>query len=268
MKTLVACLSVLLLLPRVALADDVAQPTSPAPAFVPPPPAVDPPLPGDEGGVDDLVEDVPQDTSQDAPPAPPPSSGGQWIFTDDYGWVWAPYGDQYLTYAAGDASSDLCTYEYLYYPTTGWTWLAAPWVEGLGVAPYFGRKGSRHFSWSGAAGNSAASGATYSVSVYRSPSPGVGGQARGVGARGWAGPRSSSAGGFRNEGRIERRSEAGNDVDRHVSPRLEDRPAGARSAVPVSSAVHHVEAGGGGGGRNGGGGGGGGHEGGHGGGRR
>jgi hypothetical protein len=73
-----------------------------------------------------------------------PTAQGQWVYTQQYGWVWMPYGSQY-TYAPTQAG--VYPSEYVYYPTYGWTWIAAPWVFGWGVSPYFGVYGPSHFGW-------------------------------------------------------------------------------------------------------------------------
>ncbi|MGA9652706.1 MAG: hypothetical protein WBV96_02230, partial [Polyangia bacterium] len=43
-----------------------------------------------------------------------------------------PYGGQY-TYEG--TASDASPYSYVYYPSYGWMWLAAPWIWGWGVIP-------------------------------------------------------------------------------------------------------------------------------------
>ncbi|HTJ42177.1 MAG TPA: hypothetical protein VL463_08775 [Kofleriaceae bacterium] len=79
--------------------------------------------------------------------APPPiavnqaAPEGQWVYTQQYGWVWQPYGDQYVR---SDYDNP---YAYVYYPSQGWTWLSAPWVVGVGVRPYFGSYGYAHYRW-------------------------------------------------------------------------------------------------------------------------
>ncbi len=55
-----------------------------------------------------------------------------------------PYGSQY-TYEG--AASDASPYSYVYYPSYGWTWLAAPWIWGWGIYPYFGPRGPSGFGW-------------------------------------------------------------------------------------------------------------------------
>jgi hypothetical protein len=88
------------------------------------------------------------------PPAPPaqaqaqgsPAPAGQWVYTQQYGWVWMPYGDAY-TYAPPDGYGE--PYMYVYVPVTGWAWVGAPWVWGWGPWPFFGFIGPRHFAWYG-----------------------------------------------------------------------------------------------------------------------
>jgi hypothetical protein len=53
-----------------------------------------------------------------------------------------PYGDQY-TYEG--TAYDASPYAYVYYPSYGWTWLAAPWIWGWGAYPYFGVHGPLGF---------------------------------------------------------------------------------------------------------------------------
>src|SRR5262249_1493334 len=48
------------------------------------------------------------------------SGQGQWVWTNDYGWVWVPAEATPL--AVGGEP-----YVYLYRPTIGWTWFASPW---------------------------------------------------------------------------------------------------------------------------------------------
>src|SRR5664280_2245442 len=61
------------------------------------------------------------------------SADGQWVYSDQYGWIWMPYAQAY-TYVTPAGSP----YEYVYYPTFGWRWVYAPWVLGWGPAPYWG----------------------------------------------------------------------------------------------------------------------------------
>ena len=124
------------------------QPSSPAPVETPPsPPAQLPPPPQQP------VQAAPAEAAAEPAPGvtqPAPESAeatnaqGQWVYTQQYGWVWMPYGAQY-TYAPTQAG--VYPSEYVYYPSYGWTWLAAPWVFGWGVSPYFGVYGPSHFGW-------------------------------------------------------------------------------------------------------------------------
>lgn len=110
------------------------------------------PSPGVTPSAEESVpaEAVPAPPSE--PPAPPvdqqtaspTDSTGQWVYTQQYGWVWAPYGDTY-SYVPPDGAGE--PYEYVYYPSYGWTWLVAPWVWGIGPWPYFGIFGPSHFGW-------------------------------------------------------------------------------------------------------------------------
>jgi hypothetical protein len=106
------------------------QPPSPPPGAPPPPPPsqVAAPWAGDQ-----------------APP--PPATGtpdGQWVYTQQYGWVWMAYDDLY-TWAPPNGSGE--PLEYVYYPSYGWEWVAAPWVWGIGPWPYFGRPAPNRFAW-------------------------------------------------------------------------------------------------------------------------
>ena len=77
--------------------------------------------------------------------APAPGRTGQWVYTQQYGWVYMPYGQAY-TYVP--PSDNGYPYMYLYYPRYGWTWVAAPWVWGWGPRPHFGAcTGYRYYHW-------------------------------------------------------------------------------------------------------------------------
>ncbi len=117
-----------------------AAPMSPQgePEAVPPAgsqPAQPPPLP---------PADVPAPQAQGQPSQS--AAQGQWVYTQQYGWVWMPYGAGY-TYAPPDGYGQ--PYMYVYYPAYGWTWLVAPWVWGWGPWPYFGFHGPWRFAWYG-----------------------------------------------------------------------------------------------------------------------
>jgi hypothetical protein len=103
-------------------------------------------------------EPVPQ-RPPPAPPAQPPAppvqqqyaaaqsaSDGQWVYTQQYGWIWIPYGDAY-SYVPPSGQGE--PYEYVYYPSYGWTWVVAPWIWGFGPWPYFGVYGAVYFGWYG-----------------------------------------------------------------------------------------------------------------------
>lgn len=100
------------------------QPSSPEPRDLPPPPPQEIPPP-------------PQEQQE-------PAATGQWIFTAQYGWVWMPYGSEYIAPAT---IAGYAPYAYIYHPFDGWVWLAAPWVYGWGVSPYFGSHGPAAFAW-------------------------------------------------------------------------------------------------------------------------
>jgi hypothetical protein len=67
---------------------------------------------------------------------------GQWVYTEQYGWVWMPY-DRAYTYVAPEGHP----YMYMYYPAVGWCWLYSPWVFGWGTMPYWGVYGPARFAW-------------------------------------------------------------------------------------------------------------------------
>jgi uncharacterized membrane protein YgcG len=104
-------------------------------------------------GAPPTVQPTPPPQPSDLPPPPqqaqaaPQGSTGQWVFTDQYGWLWMPYGDGYV-YAPNGGDP----YEYVYYPVSGWTWLMAPWIWGWGPQPYFGVFGPSRFGWNHAFG--------------------------------------------------------------------------------------------------------------------
>jgi hypothetical protein len=126
-------------------------------------------------------------------PAQGPASG-QWVYTGQYGWVFMPYGDQYVYEGS---SYDEYPYSYVYYPSYGWAWLAAPWVWGWGPYPFFGVWGPGRFGWYNGLYH-----AGYGWGGYRGGAPGYGGMRGGVAAHGairgnsfHAAPSSGSRGG-------------------------------------------------------------------------
>ncbi|WP_248354697.1 hypothetical protein [Anaeromyxobacter oryzae] len=79
-----------------------------------------------------------------APAAVPP---GQWVYTQQYGWIWMPYSDAYAYVPPGGYGSP---YAYVYYPADAcWTWISAPWIWGIGPWPFFGTIGPVRFAWYG-----------------------------------------------------------------------------------------------------------------------
>ena len=91
-----------------------------------------------------------QTATVDAPPeiaqqADNGAARGQWVHTDQYGWVWMPYGENDVyTPPTGHP------YMFVYYPAYGWRWVVAPWVWGSGPSVYFGPIGPRRYVWFGA----------------------------------------------------------------------------------------------------------------------
>jgi outer membrane lipoprotein SlyB len=86
----------------------------------------------------------PPDASTTAPVAAPPKLSGRWGYTQQYGWVWMPYGSAY-TFTSHYQNGD--PYMYVYYPRRGWIWVEAPWLWGWGTRPYFGIGTSVRFNW-------------------------------------------------------------------------------------------------------------------------
>jgi hypothetical protein len=150
--------AVLLIAPLVAGAQVVSttppadQP--PAPQAVPPPPPATPPAPQSSAPVEQLPQDDTYDEGEALPPADqyaspptavaPAAPSGQWVWTDQYGWIWMPYGTAY-TYLPVGAYPDM----YVYFPAYGWRWCVAPWVWGIGPRPFFGVYGWARFGWYG-----------------------------------------------------------------------------------------------------------------------
>lgn len=110
--------------------------------------------------VQDSQQDrAPSPAPKDPPPPPPAarpdppkddarqktSPAGQWVHTEQYGWVWMPYGNHY-TYVPPDGGPPSM---YVYYPDSGWCWVVAPWLWGWGPRPYFGLAGPYGYAWFG-----------------------------------------------------------------------------------------------------------------------
>lgn len=77
-------------------------------------------------------------------PSAPPAQAGQWVYTGQYGWVWMPYGSQYVNEGVYGSATP---YAFIYSVSFGWRWCAAPWLWGWGPYPYFGAWGPSHFGW-------------------------------------------------------------------------------------------------------------------------
>jgi hypothetical protein len=100
-----------------------AQSSTDPPTEVPPaPPELPPPPPQGEA---EAEEQMP------APVTDGTRASGQWVYTSYLGWVFVPYGDQYVSSAT---APDDAPFAYVYLPGAGWLWQAAPWV--WGVEPY------------------------------------------------------------------------------------------------------------------------------------
>ena len=105
------------------------QSPTPLPAEPPPPPPAQVP--------------EPPSRRAEAPPRDLPS--GQWVYTDQYDWVWMPYGDRYAHVPPDGGPPNM----YVYYPSEGWCWVVAPWLWGWGPRPFFGVLGPVGFGWWG-----------------------------------------------------------------------------------------------------------------------
>jgi len=125
---------------------ETARPQDAEPGVQPPaPPAVPPSRTSDNDQVGILQgSDGDAYSAQSAPASPPPNQTGQWVYTSQYGWVWMPYGQQYVDEGTYGAASP---YQYVYCVGLGWSWVAAPWLWGWGAYPYFGVWGPSHFAW-------------------------------------------------------------------------------------------------------------------------
>lgn len=130
--------------------EEAAPPATPEPTNAPPPApgasAVPPPPSPPAATAPAPPVTPPPPVASDARPVYTPTSAaptGQWVYTDGYGWVWMPYEQAYTYVTPGQDDA----YEYVYYPSSGWTWIHAPWVIGIGPRPYWGRFGPLRFSW-------------------------------------------------------------------------------------------------------------------------
>jgi len=116
--------------PGLASSQDKKAP-GPPPTTAPPTPLPDAPPPPSES---------PQAAKQE------PAQKGQWVHTEQYGWVWMPYDEAY-THLSDDGNPPSM---YVYYPaTSSWCWVVAPWLWGWGPEPYFGVYGTAFYGWYG-----------------------------------------------------------------------------------------------------------------------
>lgn len=80
-------------------------------------------------------------------PPPPPGAAlpdGEWVFTQQYGWLWMPYGAPYTWVPPGGRGEPVA---YVFLGTSGWTWVSAPWVWGYGPRPHWHRARPDRFAW-------------------------------------------------------------------------------------------------------------------------
>jgi hypothetical protein len=183
------CVGLLLsVLPVLVLAQGVGEPYLPPPPSAPP--AVAPPPPQDMSAQMPTPPEAGPTQSppyQNYPPAPPAmqqptaAPAGQWVNTNQYGWIWLPYSQEY-TYVPSDPQ--VFPDQYVYYPAYGWRWVVAPWVYGYGPTPSWGPLGLRYFVW-------------YTRPWFRVGGYWGWGAFRGWGNyRGWIGPRTWGARGW------------------------------------------------------------------------
>jgi hypothetical protein len=107
--------------------------------------------PAAEGPSAEVAPAAPTTPAPESGPAPEPEAApqqeappGNWVYTQQYGWIWMPYAERYTWYPPDGYGSP---YMFVYYPTFGWTWVVAPWVWGWGPWPYFGDYGPFPFAW-------------------------------------------------------------------------------------------------------------------------
>ena len=142
-----------------AHADAVARPASTAPTAQPPPPPLQPPpLPYrvGEAAKPEMLEAQESESEEQwvytlgtvtvilPTPTQQPTRIGQWVYTEQYGWLYMPYGDQYISKGTDDDGN---SYGYAYQPGYGWMWLSAPWILEEGPSPYFGVLGPDEYTW-------------------------------------------------------------------------------------------------------------------------
>ena len=144
-RLIASLLGILSFAPRVALATDVDKPGPSAQSAtqneVPPRPV---PASVAKGTSATATQPSSSPLPVAAPPktAPAEAKDGQWVYTQQYGWVWLRYARE-STYITPEGYA----YSYVYYPGNGWCWLYSPWVYGWGPAPYWGVRGRGYFVW-------------------------------------------------------------------------------------------------------------------------
>lgn len=127
------CAAMLAALPGIARSEDASAPAeaqwgSPIP---------DEPAASEQPPAPERQTQSPASTANTAVPP------GQWVYTEQYGWVWMPYSSAY-TYASQYVAEP---YMYVYGPAFGWAWVGAPWVWGYGAGVYFGVHGGFGYGW-------------------------------------------------------------------------------------------------------------------------
>ena len=119
---------------------EAVQPPTAPPDMQPPMPPGQPPPPPVQAQAQ--AQPPTQQASMPAQ-APQPGVGGQWVYTDQYGWVWMPYGDQY-TYEGTSTTPPhipMSTIQLRLDVAGGSVGL------GWGAYPYFGVRGAVGFGW-------------------------------------------------------------------------------------------------------------------------
>jgi hypothetical protein len=129
------------------------------------------------------------------------ASQGEWVYTDQYGWTWVPYGSTTTTVGSEP-------YVYLYAPTYGWTWFVSPWGIGpfhygsWGWGPRWGYRYSPHGWGAGAhygprgfVGGGVHYAPRVGVGVHYAPAYGGAAHFNGGGARGFGGGAVHTGGG-------------------------------------------------------------------------
>ena len=121
-----------------------ARPSSPQPDFVPPvPPSALPPAPSAQLVVPNPLPDAAAALAVSMP-------SGQWVFTQEYGWLWMPHHQKYAQVVENPDrrfGHSSVAYAYAYYPAFGWRWVVAPWILRFGTVPYWGVLGPARFGW-------------------------------------------------------------------------------------------------------------------------